>query len=292
MALSQDREWLLVGVENRLTPPVTLLYHGEHLREVISEGTIIRRSGWGWDDEKNMSVPPSEDAWEEMFTVSLGLMDLNTATTGQFLQIFMDEEDYWEEVDDTLILLHTTLVSSPTPEVWSLDGRASQLICECRGGNLRVEVSRYPKRALGVLKARFTILVKRRNYPIKTQAKIAMAYCVLHNFIRMEGGLDYIFRRGQCDELVEGDEDVQQDDHVPRNEAARGDIFRNELATRLWIQHTARGYEQIILWHEGHACMITVVLECPYGKGHCGKRTSKTSKSYGRSFYACPQSTS
>ncbi|MQL94900.1 hypothetical protein Taro_027562 [Colocasia esculenta] len=97
------------------------------------------------------------------------------------------------------------------------------------------------KRAFGVLKARFTILVKRRNYPIKTQARIAMAYCVLHNFIRMEGGLDYIFRRGQCDEVVEGDEDVHVDDHVHRTEAARGDRFRNELATRLWIQHTARG---------------------------------------------------
>ncbi|MQM03652.1 hypothetical protein Taro_036437, partial [Colocasia esculenta] len=98
------------------------------------------------------------------------------------------------------------------------------------------------ERAFGVLKARFTILVKRRNYPIKTQARIAMAYCILHNFIHMEGGLDYIFRRGQCDELVEGDGDVQQDDHVPRSEAARGDRFRNELATRLWIQHTARGF--------------------------------------------------
>ncbi|MQM04243.1 hypothetical protein Taro_037043 [Colocasia esculenta] len=95
--------------------------------------------------------------------------------------------------------------------------------------------------AFGVLKARFTILVKCRNYPIKTQAKIAMACCVLHNFIRMEGGLDYIFCRAQCDELVEGDEDVQEDDHVPRSEATRGDRFRNELATRLWIQHNARG---------------------------------------------------
>ncbi|MQL85792.1 hypothetical protein Taro_018324 [Colocasia esculenta] len=97
------------------------------------------------------------------------------------------------------------------------------------------------ERAFGVLKARFTILVKRRNYPIKTQARIAMACCVLHNFIRMEGGLDDIFRRGQCDEVVEGDEDVHVDDHMHRTEAARGDRFRNELATRLWIQHTTRG---------------------------------------------------
>ncbi|MQM09369.1 hypothetical protein Taro_042238, partial [Colocasia esculenta] len=30
--------------------------------------------------------------------VSVGLMDLNTAPTGQFLQNLMDEEDYWQEV--------------------------------------------------------------------------------------------------------------------------------------------------------------------------------------------------
>ncbi|MQL85292.1 hypothetical protein Taro_017814, partial [Colocasia esculenta] len=62
-------------------------------------------------------------------------------------------------------------------------------------------------------------------------------------------------------------------------------------------------YEQVFLWHEGHACMaksgnackffmwVDEVLQCPCGKGHCRKRTSKTSKSYGRSFYVCPQST-
>ncbi|MQM13322.1 hypothetical protein Taro_046247, partial [Colocasia esculenta] len=40
--------------------------------------------------------------------VSLGLMDLNTAPTGQFLQNLMDGEEYWQEVDDTLILLHSS----------------------------------------------------------------------------------------------------------------------------------------------------------------------------------------
>ncbi|MQM04218.1 hypothetical protein Taro_037011 [Colocasia esculenta] len=114
--------------------------------------------------------------------------------------------------------------------------------------------------AFGVLKARFTILVKRCNYPIKTQARIAMAYCVLHNFIRMEGGLDYIFRRGQYDEVVEGDEDVQVDDHVPRSEATRGDRFRNELATRLWIQHTARGYQQVVNGFYGMVVNVSSVV--------------------------------
>ncbi|MQL71644.1 hypothetical protein Taro_003962 [Colocasia esculenta] len=109
----------------------------------------------------------------------------------------------------------------------------------------------------------------------------------------MEGGLDYIFRRGQCDDEVEGDEDVQQDDHVPRSEAARGDRFRNELATRLWKQHTARGYEQVVtgVYVMVDTLITLLVLQCPCGKGHCRKRTSKTSKSYGRSLYVCPQST-
>ncbi|MQL85793.1 hypothetical protein Taro_018325 [Colocasia esculenta] len=47
--------------------------------------------------------------------VSPGIMDLNTAPTGQFLQNLMDEEDYWQEVDDTVILLCSSQVSSPAP---------------------------------------------------------------------------------------------------------------------------------------------------------------------------------
>ncbi|MQL70777.1 hypothetical protein Taro_003090 [Colocasia esculenta] len=262
--------------------------------------------------------------------VSPSIMDLNTAPTGQFLQNLMDEEDYWQEVDDTVILLHSsqnavgaidgTHISAKIPLVdqpryRNRKGETSQNVMGCvdfdmifrsvvigwegsaagkyflvdagyantpeflapyRG--IRYHLSEYNstrrnrlryrskkdlfnhrhaqlrnvvERAFGVLKARFTILVKRCNYPIKTQARIAMAYCVLHNFIRMEGGLDYIFRRGQCDEVAEGDEDVHVDDHVHRSEAARGDRFRNELATRLWIQHTARGYQQVVNGYYG-----------------------------------------
>ncbi|MQL85627.1 hypothetical protein Taro_018150 [Colocasia esculenta] len=61
--------------------------------------------------------------------VSLSLMDLNTAPTGKFLQIFVDEEDYWEEVDDTLILLHTTPV----------------LQCPCGKGHCRKRTSKTSK---------------------------------------------------------------------------------------------------------------------------------------------------
>ncbi|MQM19710.1 hypothetical protein Taro_052719, partial [Colocasia esculenta] len=41
-ALSTSQR-LLVGVGNSLTPPVAVLYHGECLREVVFEGTIIGR---------------------------------------------------------------------------------------------------------------------------------------------------------------------------------------------------------------------------------------------------------
>lgn len=46
------------------------------------------------------------------------------------------------------------------------------------------------ERTFGILKARWAILHSNSFYPIRTQNKIIMAYCLLHNFIRTEMSID------------------------------------------------------------------------------------------------------
>ena len=49
------------------------------------------------------------------------------------------------------------------------------------------------ERCFGVLKARFPILKLMPSYPIRRQRLIPIVCCTIHNFIRMQNGVDTLF---------------------------------------------------------------------------------------------------
>ncbi|XXG61907.1 hypothetical protein AAC387_Pa05g0395 [Persea americana] len=57
------------------------------------------------------------------------------------------------------------------------------------------------ERTFVVLKSRFPILKIGSHYPLKTQAKIVVATCVLHNFIRKWDGVDELFGENMDESL-------------------------------------------------------------------------------------------
>ncbi|MQL88167.1 hypothetical protein Taro_020721 [Colocasia esculenta] len=68
--------------------------------------------------------------------------------------------------------------------------------------------------------------------------------------------------------------------------------FFIQLSTTRLLPYISYDWFQVKSGNPCKFCMwVDEVLQCPCGKGRCRKRTSKTSKSYGRSFYVCPQST-
>ena len=66
------------------------------------------------------------------------------------------------------------------------------------------------ERCFGILKKRWTILRSPSFYPIKTQTKIIMACCLLHNFIRREMHID---------PFEDDDEDMTTTTNTTSNEA-------------------------------------------------------------------------
>ena len=61
------------------------------------------------------------------------------------------------------------------------------------------------ERCFGVLKARFPILKLMPSYPIRRQRLIPIACCTIHNFIRMQNGVDTLFDQ-YVEQLVDMDE--------------------------------------------------------------------------------------
>ncbi|MQL87285.1 hypothetical protein Taro_019824 [Colocasia esculenta] len=97
---------------------------GEQIKEKRS------RSGWGWDEEKNMPVPPSEDAWDEMIATlkgkSFNFMDqmhIITGTSmargdlgaGDFGNSYLDQRDERNMDDDDLFLDMNENDGDPNP---------------------------------------------------------------------------------------------------------------------------------------------------------------------------------
>ncbi|MQL96405.1 hypothetical protein Taro_029083 [Colocasia esculenta] len=193
--------------------------------------------------------------------VSLGLMDLNTAPTGQFLQIFMDEEDYWQEVDETLIFLHSTPISSPAPgHEWFL----------CYGYYKDTMVSTL-----------YLVILSRKSSCMASPLEVVDTKdkCII-----CECGVGWCITR------------VSHTSANPQRPYYYCPLLVSSVITqfttiRLWAYITYDSFQA----KSGNPCKffmwVDEVLQCPCGKGHCRKRTSKTSNSYGRSFYICPQST-
>ncbi|VAI69681.1 unnamed protein product [Triticum turgidum subsp. durum] len=100
------------------------------------------------------------------------------------------------------------------------------------------------ERTFGVLKARFPILSRKGGipYPYRTQVKIVMACCIIHNFIRKVNEPDELFElyeHGETQENVDhGDQQVRgqarEDDRVA------GERVRAGIAQQLWTNHQRR----------------------------------------------------
>ena len=96
-----------------------------------------------------------------------------------------------------------------------------------RHSSLRTTV----ERAFGTLKNRFKILTSQPFFPLKTQVKIVLACCTLHDFILDNGPDIYVY----------DDETWYQ--NLPRSNRSRADMLqdnqqwahmRDELAQKMW----------------------------------------------------------
>jgi hypothetical protein len=94
-----------------------------------------------------------------------------------------------------------------------------------RHSSLRVTV----ERAFGALKNRFRILDNKPFHPYKTQVKLLLACCIIHNWI-VGHGEDEVFP----DEATwePNNRNVQTNEEVPDNQAMV--IRRDEIANQMW----------------------------------------------------------
>ncbi|RWR97442.1 putative nuclease HARBI1 [Cinnamomum micranthum f. kanehirae] len=102
------------------------------------------------------------------------------------------------------------------------------------------------ERTFAALKQRFALLQIAPRYPIKTQAKIVVACCVLHNFIRQWNLEDAIFHEAMNETLEDVDMGDELNDNRPENnilgpnDANRNYMIqlRESIAEEIWA---ARG---------------------------------------------------
>jgi hypothetical protein len=94
-----------------------------------------------------------------------------------------------------------------------------------RHSSLRVTV----ERAFGALKNRFRILDNKPFHPYKTQVKLVLACCIIHNWI-VGHGQDEVFP----DEATwePNNRNVETNEEVPDNQAMV--IRRDEIANQMW----------------------------------------------------------
>lgn len=114
--------------------------------------------------------------------------------------------------------------------------------------HLHAQLRNVVERTFGVLKARFPILSRKGGipYPYKTQVKIVMACCIIHNFIRKVNQPDQLFdlyEHGETPTNVDnGDQEVRgqtrEDDRVA------GERIRGAIAQQLWTNHQQRTSQQ------------------------------------------------
>ncbi|XP_020079660.1 uncharacterized protein LOC109713860 isoform X2 [Ananas comosus] len=89
------------------------------------------------------------------------------------------------------------------------------------------------EKAFGILKRRFKVLRQATPFPYKVQCRIALACCVIHNFIKRHQGTDRYFNM-QTDQFPTDD---QNDDSIPPigpDESRRGDALRTMITEQLW----------------------------------------------------------
>ncbi|MQM09797.1 hypothetical protein Taro_042669 [Colocasia esculenta] len=302
------------------------------------------RSGWGWDDDKNMPVPPSEDAWEEMFAInkdyktlkgkSFNFMDqmhIITFTSmargdlgaGDFGNSYLDQRDEPNMDDDDLLFdmipndgdhdpvdnqqpsltedipPHST-DHTPTPNntphntatIAQTSGRKKRRLTDSCNESLE-KIAKLGEERLALQKEALDL-----------QKSVAPSVSsALDQLMKVDGIPDHLLYKAI--DVMKGLDDRCIFLGLPvslglmdLNNAPTGQFLHifmdeedywEEVDDTLILLHTTPVVTGVYVMVD--TLITLLVLQCPYGKGHCRKRTSKTSKSYGRSFYVCPQST-
>ncbi|XP_077247569.1 uncharacterized protein LOC143887354 [Tasmannia lanceolata] len=100
------------------------------------------------------------------------------------------------------------------------------------------------ERSFGALKARFSILKSAPPYPFKTQVKIVLAACVLHNHIRKEKSNDRIFQLYEQetppiveDPIVEDCEDLAPETTCQQQQLEGASQLRDDIADTMWSDY-------------------------------------------------------
>jgi hypothetical protein len=96
--------------------------------------------------------------------------------------------------------------------VWGANRPQNQReLFNLRHSSLRVTV----ERAFGALKNRFRILDNKPFYPYKTQVKLVLACCILHNWILRHGMDEHVPTESSWTPNI--NDNASQPDHVPDN---------------------------------------------------------------------------
>ncbi|KAK1293715.1 hypothetical protein QJS10_CPB17g01032 [Acorus calamus] len=90
------------------------------------------------------------------------------------------------------------------------------------------------ERAFGVLKMRFKCLRCTPHFPFPTQARIVLACCIIHNFIRRTQGKDMFFKMIEAEIEDAGSEKVEEGIPSVIEDIRRGDELRGLIAGQLW----------------------------------------------------------
>lgn len=95
------------------------------------------------------------------------------------------------------------------------------------------------ERCFGVLKNRWAILRSPSFYPIKTQNRIIIACCLLHNYIRKEMSYDPF--EENWENLEDRDEDVDEEDTIRIVDSTHEwSVFRDNTASNMYNEWRER----------------------------------------------------
>jgi hypothetical protein len=111
--------------------------------------------------------------------------------------------------------------------------------------NLRhAQLPNHVERIIGTLKKRFAVLKCATQYPIDSQAEIAIACCALHNFICTNEGGEHWLDEVESDidpnkiiDVPSGDKQYTSDIHYLNVRRTLGNAKREEIANAMWDEY-------------------------------------------------------
>ncbi|XP_050139021.1 uncharacterized protein LOC126615254 [Malus sylvestris] len=90
------------------------------------------------------------------------------------------------------------------------------------------------ERIFGVFKSRFTIVKSAPPFPIKTQAKLVLAFAGLHNFLRKECRSDEFSIEQEDDESEDEENDDELGNQTQEQQRQIANAWRAGIATNMW----------------------------------------------------------